>query len=417
MSNDGQLISSTGALILARGVNGFGLLLLNISVSRVLGQSLFGVYAFITTIVLTASFLADFGLDLLLIREGGKQPAKLNPYLRNALGLKLVTVTVTLVFLLSIFRFASLPALTERLLWLYSLSLLFSSIVRTLWHGGDALGYFRSHAMLWAGGNGLKAVLGVSALLIWSDLRTMILGLLAAELITLVATWPWAVKNYGPLRPSFCPSLWRWMTRQAAPIALGSSLSILYLRLDVVFLEVLKGETSVGLYSAAAKLVEALSIVPTSIGLVLLPQIAEKGLTVGWWETARRYLGAAAGVGFALGGGLFVFSEPLVFWIYGAEFAAAAEVLQILALGTGMLFVLPIFSSILIGCGSAKLNALVLLAGLICCAGLQYVWIPQHDIAGAACAVVVSQFLLTLLYAGSLWILRRSQEGRRESLR
>ena len=163
-----------------------------------------------------------------------------------------------------------------------------------------------------------------------------------------------------------------------------------------MFLELLKGETSVGLYIAAAKLVEALSIVPTSLGLVILPQIAEKRLTVGWWETARRYLGAAAGGGFALGGCLFVFSEPLVLWIYGAEFAAAAEVLQILAIGAGMLFVLPIFSSILIGCGLAKLNAFVLFAGLICGAGLQYAWIPQHDIAGAAYAVVVSQFLLPL---------------------
>ena len=194
-------------------MNGLALLLLNISVSRVLGPALFGVHAFITTIVRTASLLADFGLDLLLMREVGKEPARYNPYLRNALGLKLVTVRVTLVFLLSIFRFASLPALTERVLWLYSFSPFLSCMVRTLWHGEDALGHFRSHAILRAGGNGLKAVLGISALIIWSDLHTMILGLLAAELITLVATWRWAVKNYGLLRPSFCLSLWRSMIR------------------------------------------------------------------------------------------------------------------------------------------------------------------------------------------------------------
>ena len=118
-------------------------------------------YAFITTIVLTASLLADFGLDLLLMREVGKEPARYNPYLRNALGLKLVTVRVTLVFLLSIFRFASLPALTERVLWLYSFSPFLSCMVRTLWHGEDALGHFRSHAILRAEGTGSKQSWGL----------------------------------------------------------------------------------------------------------------------------------------------------------------------------------------------------------------------------------------------------------------
>jgi O-antigen/teichoic acid export membrane protein len=305
-----------------------------------------------------------------------------------------------------------LPFLTEKLLWLYSLSLIFTGLMRTLWHFVDAFGHFGSHAALWVAENGLKAVVGGGALLIWKDLRLMILGIVGAEVIALLVTWVWVAGKYGPITPVFQPRLWTDLVLQATPIALGSLLSVLYLRLDVILLEVLKGEEAVGVYSAASRLVEALTILPASLSLTAMPEFARQAKTgQGFTTIARKYVGVSLGVGVTLGILLFFCSTSLIVRIYGSRFTAAAGVLQILSLGTGFLFVLPVLSSLLVAWGQERLNSLFLLVGTLLCESLHLLLISRYGAMGAAWTVVVSEMALTLLYAGGLWTLRSKRSA------
>ena len=397
---------NTAYLFLARAANGLTLLLVNVAVSRELGPFSFGVFAFVTTVVLTASFLADFGLDLLIVREVSQDPAGGRTRLGHVLALKVLAALATIAVLVFLFSLTPISPPTERLLWLYCSSLLLTGPMRALWHFADGFGSFASHASLWAGENLLKGAAALAALVIWRNLTAVVLGLIAAEAVALCATWVWVARRWGPIRFSPDTSAWISLVRRAAPLAAGSLLSVLYLRLDVVFLEVLRGETAVGLYSAAGKLVEALTILPTSLSLVVLAKLAQAARTTAPFEMIRRYLLLSFGAALAVAIPLALYSQSIITRVYGGEFEDAAVVLRVLSFGIGFLFMLPVLSSSLIALGRDTMNWLVLLSGSIVCTALHLALIPRFGPLGAAWATVVSEFSMVSLYGWALWMYR-----------
>lgn len=407
MNAQPQLTRSTLYLVLARGASAFILLFLGIAISRVLGATPFGVYSFITTLIFTVSFLADFGLDSLIVRQVSQEPHAGKTHLNQILGLKLATATATIILVVGMCQGIALPPVTKQLLVIYAVSLFFSSAMKTLWHYGDAFGHFGTHAALWGGEILLRAVAGMGALLVWGELSKVILGLLGAQGVGLLITWGWSRKCYGPFRPVFQMRGIRNLIRQAAPIALSSILSVLYLRLDIIFLGLYKGEAAVGIYSAAGRYVEALTIVSTSLGLTVLQRLVQERQATGLTRVPGKYVGAAIGIGGSLGGVLFLCASPLILSVYGSEFEAAVEVLRVLSLRTGFLFAIPVFSSILIAWGQERWNVFFLVLGTLVCGGCHVVLIPPYGTVGAAWAVVIAEFVLTLIYTFGLWKLRR----------
>jgi O-antigen/teichoic acid export membrane protein len=117
-------------------------------VSRQLGPELFGVFSFLTTILVAASCFANLGLDTWMAREITKDPGRGKHYLSNVLGLKIGSslITISLVFL--IFQSTDLPATTQDLLWVIPASILFNSLSQALWHYGNCFKEFVYHSVL-----------------------------------------------------------------------------------------------------------------------------------------------------------------------------------------------------------------------------------------------------------------------------
>ena len=96
---DCSMIQNTFYIFAGRITNAVFLFMLTLVVSRQLGPALFGVFSFLTTVVMAASCFANLGLDTWMVREVTKHSERGRYYLSNILGLKVAASLITIVLI------------------------------------------------------------------------------------------------------------------------------------------------------------------------------------------------------------------------------------------------------------------------------------------------------------------------------
>ncbi len=392
------MIKNTLYIFAGRLSNALFLFLLTLVVSRQLGPVLFGVFSFLTTVMVTANCFSNLGLDIWMVREVTKDPPKAKVYLSNILGLKIGASLVTILLVFLIFQTTDLPHTTLHLLGILSVSLLFNSISQTLWHYGNCFKQFIFHSVLWASSNFIKSVLGIALVLFYRDLEPLIWGVVSAEAISLVLSFYVIRHRFGPFVPEFRFSIWKDYLVRSAPIALGMIFSVLYFRLDIVMLQLMTEEKVVGFYSAAYKLFEVVVILPHSFMLVLFPNLVEEYHTdrSRFRNSSKKALAMYSLIGGGITLVLWGFSREIILLIYGDNFLPSIAMLNILSWAVFLFFINFLLSNILITSGRETINTWNLLGATILNITLNLALIPQYGAIGAAWSTVFCEAVLIL---------------------
>jgi O-antigen/teichoic acid export membrane protein len=384
------VIKNTFYIFAGRASNALFLFLLVLVVSRQLGPALFGVFSFLTAVVMSANCFSSLGLDTWMVREVTKTPSQGKQYLSNILGLKIgmSLVTITLVFL--VFRTTDLPQTTLNLLWVLSISLLFNTVSQTLWHYGNCFKEFFYHSVLWATSNMIKAGLGIALVLLFHELAPLIWGIVAAEAVALILSFYVIHHRFGPLVPEFQFAVWMGFLVRSAPIALGMIFSVLYFRLDIVMLQLMTEEKVVGFYSAAYKLFEVAVVLPHSFMLVLFPTLVEEyHFDQSQFKSRfRRALVVYSLIGGVITLVLWGFSHGIISFMYGDQFFPSIEVLDILSCAIFLFFINFLLSNILIASGRERVNTWSLVGATGLNTILNLALIPLYGAIGAAWATL-----------------------------
>ena len=390
------MLKDTFYIFSGRIANASFLFLLALAVSRQLGPALFGVFSFLTTVVVTASCISSLGLETWMVREVTKKPALGIHYLSNILGIKIGTSLITILLIYLIFQFTELPKNTLNLLYILSISLLFNNLSQTLWHYGNCFKKFIYHSTLWAASNLLKACLGVALVLRYQQLEPLVYGLIGAEVLSTIFSFLVIRTQFGAFTIKFQLSVWKKFLRQSIPIALGMIFSVVYFRLDIVMLQLLSNDKIVGFYSAAYKLFEVTVILPQSFMLVLFPTLVEEFHTN---QSKFKSRFKKALITYTLIGGsvslvLWKMSQNIITLVYGEKFIPSTDVLEIISLVILLFFINFLLSNILITSGREKFNTW----NLICVTALNIIlnlaWIPKYGARGAAWATFYSEIVL-----------------------
>jgi O-antigen/teichoic acid export membrane protein len=392
------VIKNTVYIFAGRASNAIFLFLLTLVVSRQLGPALFGVYSLLTTVLITANCFSNLGFDTWMVREVTKEPSQAKNYLSNILGLKIVTSLVTIFFLYFIFQATDLPSTTLHLLGVLSVSLLFNTLSQTLWHYGNCFKKFVFHSVLWASSNLIKSVLGISMVLLYGELEPLIWGIVMAEAITLILSYCVIRYQFGTFVPEFRLSIWKDYLVRSAPIAFGMIFSVLYFRLDIIMLQFMTDEQSVGFYSAAYKLFEMSIVVPTSIMLVMFPTLVEEYHSDRY--QFKKSSKKALGIFFIIGGSfaliLWGFSQEVITIIFGDEFHPSIAVLEVISGAVFLFFLNYLLSNILITSGMETINTWNLVGATVLNIVLNLVLIPQYGAIGAAWSTLLCEAVLII---------------------
>ena len=398
------MIKNTIYIFAGRATNAIFLFLLTLVVSRQLGPALFGVFSFLTAVIVSANCFSNLGLDTWMVREVTKTPAQGKKYLSNIIGLKFATSVFTIALIFVIFSATNLPQTTLNLLWVFSISLIFNTISQTLWHYGNCFKEFIYHSVLWAASNIIKAGFGIAMVLFFHELDFLIWGIVVAEAMATILSFYVIHHRYGPFVPKFQFTLWKDFLVRSSQIALGMIFSVLYFRLDIVMLQLMTEEKIVGFYSAAYKLFEVAVVLPHSFMLVLFPKLVEEFHSdqSQFKSRFRKALVVYSLIGGVITLALWGFSHGIISFIYGDQFLPSIKVLDILSWAILLFFINFLFSSILIASGRESVNTWGLVGATVLNIILNLALIPLYGAIGAGWATLFCE--IGLLVALSLQI-------------
>jgi O-antigen/teichoic acid export membrane protein len=387
-----------------------GLLLTVVSAAvlfRYLGPEDAGKYVTVLAIAAIVGVVFDGGLHSLAVRETSvRRDADRRAVIADLLGMRLVLGVAAIVLATA---FAAVAGYERSLV----LGTALASVGLVLWsvHLILAAPLVASLRLGWVTAIDVLRQAATAVLLlafVWAGLG--LLAFLAVPIpVTLasVVLTMFLVHRAVALAPSFRTSRWRPLLRDVAPYALATAAGLLYFRVAVVLMSLVSTERETGLYSAAFRIVEVLMIIPQLAVGALLPILARAAsddhdrLAYG----VDRAFRAAAVFGCGLAVVLAIGAPFTIAVVAGPDFAEAADMLRIQAIGLGVALVTSVFTYALL---SLRLHRELLLANAIALAvsiGLTLILGSAWGGKGAATAVVAAELCLA---AGAVWLLARN---------
>jgi O-antigen/teichoic acid export membrane protein len=390
--------------------------------ARVLGTERFGAYGAAAAFAVILSILATLGMHPLLVRDIARAPGAAPRLMRAAHEVKTVASLLMLALLYVLARWgvglegeAMVAALMLGLgyavaAYSENLSAYYQAVERMhVWTQASAL------LGLVTGGLGALLVLTTRSVAWFST--AALAGQLAA-LGWLLARAPADVRRGAPARREEIGGL----VRALAPFAVAFVALTLHYKLDVLLLERWRTEADVGLYTAAYKFVDIFhALVIVAVG-ALFPWLArsaprpvsEIGADVartGWAGGRTADLALLCSVPVA--GALHLAAVPAVSVAFGAQYAASAPAVALLALALPAL-TLNLLGGYLLGAAHRMgWVAGLYLSSLALKTALDAVLIPRMGAVGAATAMAAAETTLAVLMLFALKLLAHAAPGRR----
>jgi O-antigen/teichoic acid export membrane protein len=374
---------------------GFGTVL-----ARWLGAADFGNYMFVMTYVTYFAFLADGGLGRYLIRDAAREPGRAQEFLAKVGGLRLALAAGVYVLLIvgALATRSDGPRLA--FIAIAGLSLFTGALAGALASMFTAREQMHVNAVFQVLSSLLTAVFVLAALAAGFGLLGVFIGAGLANLpplVYLVRTWR---RRVGPTRPAIDVPFWRTALRRSFPYALLGVIGLVYFRMDSLLLTWMKGPEANGIYSAAYRLLDAVTDVPGVIVAAMFPTFSR--LHVESRATLRRaYLGALATLtvlGLPVMLGLVLLARPVILLLYGDGYNGSVIVLQLLAVAVFLIFVDTANTMVLYAGDNLRpvvwLSLVTMTANILLCLAL----IPRFAERGAAVATIVSTALSIVIF-------------------
>lgn len=397
VSYAGRVISSIFALIAV------GLM------TRALGQEGFGAYTTITAYLTMFVILSDLGLQVLMTREISKQNDGAREIVSSFFTLRLVS---SLVFLLAGFGASLLFPYSYAVkigMGIGAIGFFFLSINQLL------LGVFQRYLALYLAtlaeiiGRGAQLLfvyeihrfsLGETELLFW-----FVGAMSAASLIIFIFQYFFA-RRYIKIGLNFNFTRWKEIIRAAWPIALSIVLTLIYFKIDTIFLSLMKPQADVGIYGVGYRVVESLIFFPAMFAGIMMPFLSKEAALADL-SRFREVFGKAFRIiaifAFPTVAGGIVLSYSIANLIGGKEFLTAGAPLQALFVATGTIFFGNLLGRAVIALDLQKKAVFVYLFGVILNVVLNFIFIPKYTYNGAAWTTVATELMITVFLFWLVW--------------
>ena len=213
-------------------------------------------------------------------------------------------------------------------------------------------------------------------------------------------------------RPPPRPSM--HLFRRALPYATRSWATTLtgfaLIRLDIFLVENRLGTREVGFYAVAVTVCEAIQILPTTIGALLLPKISALVDETQRWAITRRVLLATGALMVGVCGLVALVAQPAIRLLYGEEYLPSATPLYWLLPGIVLLGMNAVLIHYFLAVGMPPVVVVAQAVAVALNIGLEIVLLDHLGLAGAGLASTIAyaaMFASTLAYAA----VRRRRAG------
>jgi O-antigen/teichoic acid export membrane protein len=380
------------------------------TMARELGREGFG--AFMFALALTGALLltAAFGSDDLTAREVSLDRSTTERYLADVSSLKAGSLVAVLALAALVVNLGGFSYQTRLAVYIVGAGVAVELLAKT-WYA-----ILQGHQRMVLGSlplvvqRTLTAAVGIAVLVLGGGLVAASLVFLGGALAGLVVAELCVRRVLEAPRPRPDPRSWPRILRRGFPIGVAGILFVLLLRSDVTLISFLSGESEVGIYAAAYRLVEGTQFIAWALAGAMLPWLARAELNAPGLGLARGYelgLKAINSLLIPLGMVSVLFASPLVRLLYGPKFAASVLPLRLLGL-TAALYGIQFFASTtFIARNAAGTFVRILAAVVVFNLVGNVVAIPRYGAGGAAAVALASSAVL----AGASVLLARPRAG------
>lgn len=372
----------------------------SIITARTLGPSGRGDFFFVVTLAATIVQFANLGLHSSNTYFVSRNRSLLGPLLANSLWTSLVVGVLGSLSVVAVLRLTNLiPNAPDTDLWYVVVlvpPLLFFLLGANLLVGVERIGTFN---LIEAAARLLVlAAFGITAVVVARAGSFLLASAIAWTVSSAILLVVLVRMSRAPLtfdRAAFAKGF-----RYAAKAYIAALLAFLVLRANVFLLERMTTAGEVGYFSVSAQIADAIGIIPTSVALVLFPDLIRNSQRR--WALTIRSCVAVVVILSVVCGLVAAVAGPLIRTVYGSGFEPSVGILRWLLPGVVALGATSVMSQYLAAIGIPRIVLGVWALALAFVTVLGFFLIRRHGGAGAAVALSVTYvgvFALVLLLA------------------
>ena len=365
--------------------------------TRYLGQEGFGNYSLTFAYLSIFGILADFGLQLTMVRELAKKTQQTRSIYGTYFWLKIILLVFST--LLAYFFLLFLP---------YSKFLKIAIIIASL---GVGVGVLNNYGMVIFQANlrldlltfvdvliKIVTITFIAVLVLlkrdfYSILNTILIGNLVGSLLIIIL-----LKKFITFNFQFDYNLAKKIIYKSLPIGLITILSLLYFKIDTLILSIFKAPSEIGIYSLAYKVLENILVLWGYYLATVYPLLASlvKKQEEKFWEIWRRSNIIAVEFGLILIVSGYVFAPLLIRILGGKGFEESVLALRILLFSVPLFFINNLFYHLFLVKERIKELLATIASSLILNFILNIIFIPKWGYIAAAFNTLLTEgYVLT----------------------
>ncbi|WP_440954695.1 flippase [Methanosarcina sp. Mfa9] len=393
-----KIAKNTGVLLVGNLTYRSISFIVAIYLARYLGVESFGKYSFIFAYLGFFGIITDLGLGDILVREMSRDSENMPIIFGNAFIIKLTLSIIAIFLSIMTISLIGYPAETTTCIHVASIMLLFMSFsdaYRTVFQTTLTMKYDIISKLIY---RLVSAWLILYTVHSQGTLLQLILILLFSESIRTLLNYEFSKKIFiAKYNIDFL--MWKFLFKESLPIALSSVFLLIYHRIDIIMLSMMKDDISVGLYSAAYKLSEPLSLIPFAFISSFYPVMSRsfknsmETLNKSYEICLKYIIIFMAPIVF----GTTIISDEIILLVYGSSYSDSSNALKILIWGLLFISINYLLTSLLISIDKQKLTTLNMGVCVLINVVLNYLLIPQYNYTGASIATLATELTFFII--------------------
>jgi O-antigen/teichoic acid export membrane protein len=384
-------------------------ILVIVVIARYLEVERFGQYAFIMAVVGIFQLLASAGFGQILVREIAVNASQARRYVGAAKAFTWILSLATFAVIAIVVQVTTSAPDVRLAAYVAAIG-----VIATV-HAACYAAVFRAFEEMEVNATGfvLHKIVFLALALVGVRLDSGLLGMCAAAFLANGFLWVYylavlEVRHFHPRLQVDLP-LWKELLRDSLPLGVTVILRRISLHVDVLILTFFGMTAGAGYFSAAYKLIQALTLIPFTLAQVLLPVFSRMARSDdrAFREAFERTFKFLLFLAFPLTLGLGLLAGPLVGLVYGPSFAPAASSLAIMSLCLLFLFPTSLCLFVFTAMGAQRLYTIGTVIYVAVNIAVDFALVPAWEQVGASIGTLTAEIVL---FAASIFFLRRLEK-------
>lgn len=376
-------------------------MLAGVLIARGFGVESYGKYAVATIFLYFFYMVFDCGFDLSFISLSSQKREKTEEYFSNSIILKVIVVAISFLVTAAIVRLTNYPEDIQSLILLLFIPVILPVINATHLTYFQIQGKFMAMSLM----NVYRALLFLITTLAVLKLGGTLFDLAIAQSISTIVVTGTFFALTRKNRFTFSLPIVRELMKEQGPFAVSALLTNLYLRAPLLYMTKAVVPVQIAFFDASNKITNSMQQGISSIDSSLIPSLFKAVKKRDFQNLNLLILeifSFITAIALYSSSTIFIFSDDIIQFLYGASFAPAAIILRILSINLLIVSFAPLFGTLIVAKGLIKQKTVVQVMSLLITIISSLVLIPRFGVAGVAVTLTVATaflFVSYLLYA------------------